>query len=142
MAVKPQVSGRKRACFACFDSYRDLSPCDQLSTEPLQQVIAYAQGVGHDSQRRIHRAARREEATVDDIEIVEIVRLAVHIERRAPWIAAEADRPALMGGAADRDILAEIERVRQDNGSQSIPCSISLSFAARRTCPSMLFSVK
>src|SRR6516225_6655791 len=108
-AVKQQESERKRACFACFDPYLDLSPCDQISTDPLQQVITYTQGVGHDGQRRIHRAARREEAAVDDIEIVEIVRLAVRIERRAQRIAAEASRPALMGGAADRDILAEIE---------------------------------
>ena len=79
-------------------------------------MITDTHGVGHDGQRRIHRAARREEAAVDDIEIVEVVRLAVHIECRVPRIAAEAGRPALMGRAADRDILAEIERARQDTG--------------------------
>ena len=73
------------------------TPCEIMSTVPpsarfalgrrgcthaVEQVIAHAQRVGHDRQRRIHRAARREEAAVHDVEVVDFVRPAVDIERR------------------------------------------------------------
>ena len=58
----------------------------------LEQVIAYPQRVGHDRERRIHRAARAEEAGIDNVEIVELVRFAVAIERARSWIVAESGR--------------------------------------------------
>ena len=36
--------------------------------QALQEVIPHTQRVGHDGERRIDRAARREEGAVDDIE--------------------------------------------------------------------------
>ena len=45
-------------------------------------MVADAQRVRHRRQRRVHRARRREEARVDDVEVVEVVGLAVR--RRAP----------------------------------------------------------
>ena len=71
-----------------------------MSVHPFEQVVAHAQRVGHDRQRRVHRAARREEAAVDDVEVVEIVGLAVGIERRRLRVVAEADRAVLMRHAA------------------------------------------
>src|SRR5271169_499784 len=41
--------------------------------QALQNVIAHAQRIGHDRQRRVHRRARREEAAVHDVEILEIM---------------------------------------------------------------------
>ena len=49
--------------------------------EPLEQVVADAQRVGHRRQRRVHGARGREEAGVDDVEVVEVVGLAVDVER-------------------------------------------------------------
>ena len=49
--------------------------------EPLAQVVADAQRVRHDRQRRIHRAGRGKEARVDDIQVVQVVRFAVPIQR-------------------------------------------------------------
>src|SRR5262249_14782991 len=51
------------------------------SLEPLLEVMPYPQGIRHDRQRGIHGSARDEEATVDDVEIVHIVRLAINVER-------------------------------------------------------------
>ena len=47
-----------------------------------QQVVADAQRVGHRGQRRVHRADAREEARVDDVEVVDLVGAAVGV--RAP----------------------------------------------------------
>src|SRR5215208_3095226 len=67
----------------------------RTSVHPFQQVIADAQRVGHDRQRRVHGAARREEAAIDDIQVVHVVCLAQWIERGGLRVAAEADRAVL-----------------------------------------------
>ena len=51
-------------------------------SQPLQQVVSHAQRIGDDGQAGIHGCDRYKEACVDDIEIIQIVRLAVQIERR------------------------------------------------------------
>src|SRR6266850_442418 len=62
----------------------------------LDQVFTHAQRIGHDRQRRIDGAAGDEEATVDDVKIIQIVRSAVHIERARLGIATETHRADLM----------------------------------------------
>ena len=52
-----------------------------VAVQPFEQVIADAQRVGHRGQRRVHRAARGEEARVDDVQVVEVVRVAIDVER-------------------------------------------------------------
>ena len=47
-----------------------------------EQMIAHTNGVGHRSQSRVHRADAREDARVDDVQVVELVRLAVDVQRR------------------------------------------------------------
>src|SRR5262245_12671435 len=54
-----------------------------LGAEPPQQVIADAEGIGHDRQRRIHGCAGWEKAAIDDIEIVDFVRFTIHVECRS-----------------------------------------------------------
>src|SRR5947208_17152613 len=54
----------------------------QLALQPRSQVIADAERVRHDGQRRVHGAGGREEARVHDVQVVEVVRLAVPVERR------------------------------------------------------------
>ena len=80
--------------------------------EALEQVVADAQRVGHDRQRGVHRAARREEAAVDDVEVVDIVRLAVHVERGGLRVVAEADRAVLVRHAGQRNALADEQVAR------------------------------
>ena len=71
-------------------------------------MVADAQRVGNDGQGRVDRRARRKEAAVDDIQIVDLVRAAIDVERRRCRVAAEADRAVLMSGAGNRDPFAEI----------------------------------
>ena len=49
-------------------------------SHPCEQVVADAERVGHRREGWIHRADAREDARVDDVEVVELVRLAVHVE--------------------------------------------------------------
>src|SRR4051812_33309463 len=60
------------------------------SRQPFEQVVADAQRIRDRRERGIHCGGGRKEARVDDVEVVEVVRLAVHVERRPPGIDAEA----------------------------------------------------
>jgi hypothetical protein len=75
---------------------------------PFQKVIADAQRVGHDRQRGIHRAARRKEARIHDIEIVKIVRLTVDIENGGLRIPPEPHGAVLVRDAGQRYALSDI----------------------------------
>src|SRR3954451_17136680 len=61
---------------------RSADTCDLLArcAEPREQAVADAQGVGHRGQRRVDGADAREEARVDDVEVVELVHAAVAVE--------------------------------------------------------------
>src|SRR5260370_18631522 len=54
-------------------------------------MIADAERIGHDRQRRIDRPLRREEACVHDIEVVHVVGTTKAIEHGSRGIVAEAD---------------------------------------------------
>src|SRR3954468_6105987 len=73
--------------------------------EPLEQVVADAERVRHRGQGRVDGADAREEARVDDVQVVELVRLAVDVEHRLGRVNAEAARAGLMGAARDRDVV-------------------------------------
>src|SRR3954453_17421197 len=75
--------------------------------QPREEVITDTQRVGHCRQSWVHRAGGGEEARVDDVEVVHVVRFAVEVERRAPGIGAEAHGAALVRDAGDGDLLAE-----------------------------------
>jgi len=60
----------------------------QWSTQTLRYPIGDSQRVGNDSQRRIDRLDRGKETRVGNVEVVELVRLAVEIEHRARRIGA------------------------------------------------------
>jgi aryl-alcohol dehydrogenase-like predicted oxidoreductase len=49
-------------------------------SQTLQEMLSNPQGIRHDGERRIHGATRGEEGAVDDVQVIEIVRLAVHVE--------------------------------------------------------------
>src|SRR2546428_7539349 len=84
------------------------------SAEPLGQLVYDAQRVGHDRERGIHSSRRGEEARVDDVEIVQIVSLAIAVERGGARIVAEADGSVLVRDARERDALADVEAAREE----------------------------
>ena len=110
--------------------------------EPLEQVVADAQRVGHRRQRRVHRARGGEEARVDDVEVVEVVRLAVDVERRGRRdrcrsarcrTGARCRRAGSAGLSTDQRGIS----VRRQPSGPSRP----LSLASSRLCGSVLWSV-
>ena len=76
--------------------------------QPALEVIRHPERVGHDGERRVHGRAGGEEAPVDDVEIVQVVCLAVHVEHRCHGIAAEAAGPVLVGDPREWDAFADI----------------------------------
>ena len=72
-------------------------------------MFADADGVGHRGERRVHGADAREEAGVDDVEVVELVGLAVGVENRGGRVGAEPARARLVGDAGDGDVHVHVE---------------------------------
>ena len=68
-----------------------------------------AEGIGHDREGRVNGRARREETAVDDVQIVELVGLAVAVEDRRSWVVAESNSAVLVSDAGERDLLAEVK---------------------------------
>ena len=75
---------------------------------PLEQVVADAQRVGHRRQRRVDRPDAREEARVDDVQVVQLMRLAVDVQHRRCGMGAEAARPRLVRDARHGDLVLEV----------------------------------
>src|SRR3954466_11238954 len=65
-----------------FNAMSYLAVCGIASCQPLVDPVADAKRVGDDRECRVHGADRREEARVDDVEVVDFVRLAVDVEDR------------------------------------------------------------
>ena len=78
-----------------------------VSPEPLPDVITDPERVRHDGERRIHRAARGEEARVDDVEVVNVVGLAVYVEGRRLHGTGCVLSAAITAGLARGNDLAE-----------------------------------
>lgn len=77
--------------------------------EAFKKVVADPQRVRDDRQRRVYRGTGGEEAAINDIEIVEVVRFAIRIESRCRWIITEADCAVLMGNPGKGNFLSEEE---------------------------------
>src|SRR5438045_1807609 len=69
--------------------------------QPLEQVVTDPQCVRHRGESRVHRADAREEARVDDVEVVELVCAAVHVEHGRGRVVAEPRRTRLVRAARD-----------------------------------------
>src|SRR3954462_14954486 len=72
-------------------------------------MVSHPQRVRHDRERRIHRAARWEEATIHHVEIVHLMSSAVRVQGRRGWIRAEAHGAVLMRHAGKRNPLPHEE---------------------------------
>src|SRR5262245_12571808 len=97
------------------------------SPESLAEVIPHAERVCHDGEGGVHRAARGEEARVHDIEVVDLVGSAVRVEGRRSRIAAEPDRPVLVGHSRQGNALPEVEIP----GEQSLVALVAVDATAR-----------
>jgi hypothetical protein len=70
-------------------------------------VVTDAQGVCHNRERRIDGAARREETSIDDVQVVELVRFAISVQRRGGRVVAETNRAVLVCDPGQRNALAD-----------------------------------
>src|SRR6516225_835332 len=83
------------------------------AAQPLEEVFADPQGVGHDSQGRVHRATGYKETAIYDVEVVQVVCLAIHVERAGLRISPEPDGADLVGHARQRDALTDEQVPRE-----------------------------
>src|SRR5262245_64826978 len=99
----PSPPGRSSAASVVLVFITASASRGSSSLEPLEQVIADAERVGHDRERRIDCSARGKEARVDDVEVVELVRLAVRVQRGCLRVVPEPNRAVLVREAGQRD---------------------------------------
>ena len=89
--------------------------------QSFPQVITHPQRIGHDGQGRIHCAAGRKEAGVNDIEIVHVVCLTAGVESRSLGIDPKADGAVLMGHPGQWDALADEQIPREQSDMAFMP---------------------
>src|SRR4051794_27169454 len=63
-------------------SVRQVLRSTRARAETVEHVVADSNRVRHDGQRRVDGAAGDEEAAVDHVQVVDLVRFAVGVERR------------------------------------------------------------
>jgi len=80
----------------------------------LEEVIAHPQRVRDDGQSWIDRTAGTKEACIDNVEIIQLVRFAVAIERARLRVVSEPDGAVLVRHAGERDTLAQIQIAREE----------------------------
>src|SRR3954469_5715801 len=90
---------RARSTFTVIHPGSDADDLMGGGPEALQQVIADAQRVGHRRQSGVDRADAGEEARVDDVEVVALVRAAVGVEHRRRGADTEPAGSRLVGAA-------------------------------------------
>src|SRR5262249_56341425 len=78
------------------------------SAQSLLEVLGHPKSIRHDRQCGIHGPTRDKEAAVNDVKIIEIVRLAIDVERGPPGVAAEPNDAALVRGASIPDVLGRL----------------------------------
>src|SRR5215510_3251086 len=66
-------------------------------------MVSDAQRVRHDSQGWVHCPAGREEAAVNDIKIIKLMRLTVWVQHRSLGVAAHPTGAVLVGHASEWD---------------------------------------
>src|ERR1044072_4499301 len=89
-------------------------------------MLADAQRVGDDRERGIDRTARDKKAAVDDVKVIEVVCLAVHVEGAGFGVLAKAHGADLMGYTGKLNSLAD----EQIAGEESFVAVVAVHFAA------------
>jgi hypothetical protein len=83
-----------------------------LSFQTFEQTVSDSQGVGDDSQGRVHSSEGGEERSVHDVEIINVVRAAVQVQHRSLRIRAEPAGAVLMSDSFQRNGFLQIEFFR------------------------------
>src|SRR5438270_9315982 len=107
----PTITTRRRRAPEPLADMDGLPP--RPGPQSLEQVVADPQPVRHRRQRGVHRADAREEARVDDVQVVELVGLARGVEHRAAGVVPEPDGAGLVRAARDRDLVLEVGVMRE-----------------------------
>src|SRR6185437_9422459 len=104
------------------------------SSQPLRYSIGDPQGVGNDGQRRVDGTDRGKEARISDIEVIQLVRLAVEVQHGGGGIGAEARRSSLMRRAAHGNVFAEVERAMEKDSvvTSAVQNVLELALQARQ----------
>src|SRR5215831_13892195 len=89
--------------------------------QPIEQVITHTERVCHDCECGIDGSARGKEPAVNDIEIVEIVRLTIRVERRCLRIVPKTNRPVLMGDPGQWNALPDKQIARKQSFMTLVP---------------------
>jgi hypothetical protein len=71
-------------------------------------VVGYADGVGDDGERGVDGAGGDEAGGVDDVEVVEVMGLAVGVEDAGGGVVAHAAGAVLVADAFEGDALLEV----------------------------------
>src|SRR5262245_58138280 len=95
-SATPWVSAAKLTILTSAGVATFSPPRGGLLRESLREVLAETYRVRDRRDRGIHRPDAWEEARVDDVEVVELVRLAVGVEHRRLRVGAEAARACLV----------------------------------------------
>src|SRR3984957_6904882 len=85
-----------------------LSPFGRRLGQLGQNPVADPDGVRHRGEGRVDRADAREDAGVGHVEVVDLVRPAVGVERRRGRVGTDPDGPGLMRAAGDRDVRLHV----------------------------------
>ena len=86
-----------------------------ISLHPLNQVVSDPERVRHDGESRVHRPAGAEKTAIDKIEIVHIMRFAVHVEGTCPEVLSETNRAYLVCDTRQWNALAYIQVPRKQS---------------------------
>src|SRR5438067_920799 len=120
MHATPRTSGSARPTAQCAMTDDEAMRMAQRSLcmassgrESLAQMVGDAQRIRDDREPRVHGSGRGEEARVDDVEVVDLVRLAVHVECGGAAIRAEADGAVLVRHAGERNALPNVQIARE-----------------------------
>src|SRR5713226_4273836 len=78
-------------------------------SQALHQVVAHSKCVGHDGERRIDGSARWEETSVYNVEVVDVMGFAVHVQCGSLRVLSKANGAVLMGHAGEWNLLSHVQ---------------------------------
>ena len=106
MMWKPSVNA---ICDRAHGTGSTASDVTCLHFRPSMRCSPTRIALADDGERRVHRTDTREEARVDNVEVVDLVRLAVGVQAPTAGIVAEAGGTGLVRDAGHRDAHVHVE---------------------------------
>ena len=88
--------------------------------EPPTQMLAHPQRVRDDGQGWVDPGVRGEEARIDHVPVVEIVSFTVRVQHRGARLCAEPARTGLTDHPRHRDLLGEVDELRDKVGHPAL----------------------